>query len=165
MYTYKETFAVGGLYEVGFSPDQDLLMVLSSQGQGIFDCIKGEKIARLHNDLEWGDNYNDETGTITGFDVLTNIEIATFGLYSADKLPKKTADEWELIATEPEPDEPPFGNYLVQKIYLISPDKNERIYITKDAACELRAFGFSGTGNSFIVATSCDLIIWSRQQA
>lgn len=164
MYIHKETFAIGGLHEVGFAPDQDLLIVLSSQGQGIFDCIKGEKIAREHNDMDWWDNYTEETGTVTGFDVLSNVEIPTSGLHSEDKLPKTTADGWELIVTEPEPNEPPFENFLIQKIYLVSPDKNEKIYVAEDGACELRAFGFSGTGNSFIVATSCDLVIWNRQQ-
>jgi hypothetical protein len=163
MYTLKETFAIGGLHEVGYATDQDLLIVLSSQGQGIFDCIKGEKIARVHDDMDWWDNYDEKTGIITGFDVLAGIEITTSGLHSEDKLPKKTADGWTLIITEPEPDEEPFEKYLVQKIHLISPDK-EKIYITQDGACELRAFGFSGTGNSFIVATSCTLVIYSRAQ-
>lgn len=165
MYTHKETFAIGGLFEVGFAPNQDLLMVLSSQGQGIFDCTKGEKIARLHNDLEWSNYYKEGTYSIIGFDVLSNIEITTCGLDSPDILSKKTADGWELIITEPEPEEEPYEEYLTQMIYLVSPDQKERIYITEDGACELRAFGFSGTGNSFIVATSCDLVIWSKQQA
>lgn len=162
MYTHKETFAVGGLHEVGFAPNQDLLMVLSSQGQGIFDCIKGEKITRLHNDLDWAKDYNESTYSIIGFDVLANIKITTSGLISPDILPKKTADGWQLIITDPEPDESPFQMYLIQKIYLVSPDQKEKIYITMDGACELRAFGFSDTGNSFIVATSCDLVIYSR---
>jgi hypothetical protein len=46
---HKETFAIGGLHNVGFAPNSDYLIVLSSQGQGIFDCIKGEKIARSPN--------------------------------------------------------------------------------------------------------------------
>ncbi|MGY6647451.1 hypothetical protein [Wenyingzhuangia sp. IMCC45574] len=79
-----------------------------------------------------------------------------------DNLSKKTKDSWSLTATLPEPDDKPFEEYLVRRVYLISPDKKEKIFVGKDAACELRAFGFSSTGKSFVIATSCDLIIYSR---
>jgi len=46
MWTHKNTLAIGGLENVGFATNQDLLTVLSSQGQGIFDCITAEKNAR-----------------------------------------------------------------------------------------------------------------------
>ena len=163
-WTHKNTFAIGGLHEVGYAPKKDHLIVLSSQGQGIFDCVRGEKIARLYNDLDWWDDFNDTTKSIAGFDVLANVEIRTSGLDSSDNMPKKTADGWKLIITEPQPDEKPYEKYLVRKIYLVSPDNKENIYITKDGACELRAFGFSETGNSLIVALSCDLVIWTRTQ-
>jgi len=162
-WTHKNTFVVGGLHNVGFAPQQDLLIVLSSQGQGIFDCLKGEKVARLHNDLDWWDSFNEETSSIIGFDCLANIEIPTSGFEGAeDNLPKKTSDGWTLTISVPEPDDKPFEKYLVQKIYLVSPNKKEKIFIKKDGPCELRAYGFSETDNSFIVALSCDLTIYSR---
>jgi hypothetical protein len=162
-WTHKNTFAIGGLQNVGFAPKQDLLIVLSSQGQGIFDCIKGEKVARRHNGLDWWDSFNDETSSIIGFDCLANIEIPTCGLEGPeDNLPKKTSDGWTLTISAPEPDDKPFEKYLVQKIYLVSPKKKEKIFIEKDGPCELRAYGFSETGNSLIVALSCDLTIYSR---
>jgi hypothetical protein len=43
-------FAIGGLTKVGYAPDSDFLLVISSQGQGVFDCLKGEKIARDDDD-------------------------------------------------------------------------------------------------------------------
>jgi hypothetical protein len=75
---------------------------------------------------------------------------------------KLTADGWTLVKDAPEPEDPPFENFMVQKIYLVSPDKQQKFFISKDGACELRAFGFSDTGNTFIVALSCDLVIYSR---
>jgi hypothetical protein len=162
MWTHKNTFAIGGLENVGYARDQDLLIVLSGQGQGIFDCIAGEKIARQNNDSNWWDNFNQETNSIKGFDHLSDIEIQTCGLYGVDNLSKATADGWTLIASEPEPDDKPFEKYLVQRIYLVSPDKQQKNIVGKDGACELRAFGFSETDNSFIIALSCDLTIYSR---
>jgi hypothetical protein len=35
--------------------------------------------------------------------------------------------------------------------------------IGEDGACELRAAGFSPTGQSFVIATSCDLTIIARR--
>ncbi|MEP7319834.1 MAG: hypothetical protein ABI921_13860, partial [Panacibacter sp.] len=118
MWTHKNTFAIGGLENVGYASNQDLLIVLSSQGQGIFNCISGEKIARQNDDINWWDNFNQATNSIVGFDHLTNIEIQTCGLYGVDNLPKTTADGWTLIISEPQPDDKPFEQYLIQKIYL-----------------------------------------------
>jgi len=100
--------------------------------------------------------------SIVGFDQIANIEIHTCGPYGADNLPKTATDGWTLIASETEPDDKPFEKYLVQRIYLISPDKQQKFIVGKDGACELRAFGFSETENPLIIALSCDLIIYSR---
>ena len=160
IWTHKNTFAIGGLENIGYAPNQDFLLVLSSQGQGIFNCKTGEKIARQNE--EWWDKFNKKTNSIVGFDVLENIEIPTCGLYGEDHLLKTTQDSWSLIVTEPEPDDKPFEKYLVKRIYLVTPDKKEKIFAGKDSACELRAFGFSDTGKTFVIALSCDLIIYSR---
>ena len=162
MWEHKDTFSIGGLDNIGFAPKQDSLLVLSSQGQGIFDCIRGEKVARLNNGSDWWKDFNQSTNSINGFDILSNVEIYTSGLYGGDHLPKVTADGWTLIVSQPQPDDKPFENYLVQRIFLLSPDKREEIFITKDGPCELRAYGFSDTGDSFVVALSCDLTIYSR---
>lgn len=52
------SFGIGGLTEVGYAPDSDLLLVVSSQGRGVFNCISGEKIAR---DCEDSLDFIDET--------------------------------------------------------------------------------------------------------
>ncbi|NBB22394.1 hypothetical protein GVN20_23780 [Runella sp. CRIBMP] len=162
MWTHKNTFAIGGLENIGYADKEDFLIVLSSQGQGIFNCKTGEKIARLNNDSNWWDKFDQSTNSIVGFDILENIEIKTYGLYGSDNLAKTTQDNWTLIISEPEPDDRPFEKYLVQKIYLLSPDGTEKKFICKDGACELRAFGFSETGDTFVIALSCDLTIYSR---
>lgn len=162
MWIHKNTFAIGGLENIGYAPKQDYLMVLSSQGQGIFDCLKGEKVARQNNGGEWWKNFDQAKNSIVGFGLLENVEISTCGLFGGDNLPKSNSDGWTLTITEPQPDDKPFEKNLVQKIYLISPNNNEKTFIAKDGPCELRAFGFSETGNSFVVALSCDLTIYSR---
>lgn len=163
MWTHKGTFAIGGLENVGYASEQDLVIVLSSQGEGIFDCLKGERVARKHNDADWWKDFNQTSNSIKGFDCLENIEIQTSGLYGEDHLPKTTADGWCLLISERQPDDTPFEKYLIHRIYLISPDKREKVLVGKDGPCELRAYGFSETGASFIIALSCEVIIYSRE--
>ena len=38
--------AVGGLTDIGFADDTDLLVTLSGQGRGIYDCTSGERLER-----------------------------------------------------------------------------------------------------------------------
>ena len=47
--------SVGGLTEVGFADDSDLLLVVSSTGRSLFDCSTGERLARDRDepDDEW----------------------------------------------------------------------------------------------------------------
>ncbi|MFL5740458.1 MAG: hypothetical protein ACJ75B_09605 [Flavisolibacter sp.] len=163
MWTHKNTFAIGGLENVGYASGQDNLIVLSAQGQGIFDCISGEKIARLHNGTDWWQSFNQDRNSIAGFGVLESTDILTCGFYGEDHLPKTTNDGWRLMLSPPEPDDKPFDKYLVQKIYLLSPTDEQNILVSKEGPCELRAFGFSDTGKSFIVALSCELTIYSRR--
>lgn len=92
---------------------------------------------------------------------MSDVDILTSGLYDGDKLSKITQDGWTLQMSQPEPEDEPFQQFMVQRIYLISPG-GEKTYIGKDGACELRALGFSETGSSFIIALSCELIIYSR---
>ena len=159
---HKNTFAIGGLENVGYASKQDNLLVLSSQGQGIFDCIAGEKIARKNDGSDWWSSFDETTNSIEGFDCLTGITITKHGLYGDDHLLRTTHDGWTLSISKPEPDDKPFEKFLIQKIFLISPDQKQKTFIAKDGPCEFRAFGFSETGNSFVVASSCDLLIYSR---
>ncbi|NIG53372.1 hypothetical protein [Chitinophaga sp. Cy-1792] len=160
MWTYKKTYAIGGLENVGFAENTDNLIVLSGQGKGIFNCISAEKTDRINDD--WWEEFDESTGTVHGFGILEGSLIQTGGLYGDHSLPHVTADGWQLITRENEPDDPPFEHYRVTKIFLVSPDGKEIFFITKDGPCELMAYGFSPTGNSLIVALSCDLVIWSR---
>jgi hypothetical protein len=160
MWTHKNTFAIGGLENVGFD-NHDYLTVLSSQGIGIFDCLRGEKIFRDAGH-EWWNDFNEANSTITGYGILSGCVIQTGGMYGEDCLNKTTADGWQLELTTPSPAPPPFEKYMVQKIYLTHKESGHRELIGQDSPCELRAYGFSDTGNTLIIALSCDLIIWTR---
>lgn len=139
--------AVGGLLNVGFTPDSNFLIVVSGNGRGIFDCSNGEKLAR-DNEEVW-DNFDDETGMVKGFDFLKGLEVRTSGLYCGDRLTKETEDGWILKL-----------RYL--EIILFSKTNLQEDIVGNCIVCELRAFGFSDDHNYFVVATSCDLWIYKR---
>jgi hypothetical protein len=160
MWSHKNTYAIGGLENIGYADNSDNLIVLSSQGRGIFNCVTGEKINR--DSIDWWSQFDELTSTINGFGLLENAIIKTSGLYGKYLLPKETTDGWSLVKRENEFDDHPFEKNLVTKIFLASPTKEQIIFISKDGPCELRSFGFSPTGHSLIVALSCELTIWSR---
>ncbi len=150
-------FAIGGLTEIGYAPDSDLLLVVSSQGRGVLDCVTGEKVARDYDDSY---DFIDETRLVAlGIGPLDGQWIRVGGLHGGG-LPNSTRDGWGLVTLPL-----PWPHYHV---FLTAPRKS--IYdgaeyaakVETDNACELRAYGFSETGRSFIVALSCEITIFVR---
>ena len=161
LFKIKDTFAIGGLQNIGYVPGEDLLVVLSAQGQGIFDCLTGQRIARSNE--EWYPKFNDKTFSVDGFDILSNTSIPTSGIYGGDRLIKSTMDNWKVTA-KTKTQWKGLRATKRTKIYLYSPN-NTAIQVGEDGPCELRAFGFSDTGKSFVIALSCELKIFSRESA
>lgn len=158
----QNTWAVGGLREIGFSNNSDLLIVLSGNGRGIFDCIKAEKIDRDYNDY-YTDYWNATNGIIEGFGVLKGQKIICGGFEAPSPLQVSTPDGWQInIENEVRPDwknrdEP------AQVLYLKHPTRSKKIEMCVYHYGINRAYGFSETGNSFVIAESGDLHIWNRQ--
>lgn len=143
-------WAVGGLFQVGFAGGRDRLLVLSSDGRGVFDRTSGEKVAR--DDAEPMDTFDPIRLTAPGFGPLEGEPVRMAGLFGGG-LPVTTEDCYMLEEHSP--------RWPRRGLVLVRPDRS-RIFLGDDSVCELRAFGFSETGVSFVVATSCDLTIYNR---
>lgn len=148
---FVKTFAIGGLINIGFIENTNLLIAISHNGRGIFDCCKGKKIAR--NDEDVWQFFDDKTGQVQGFDVLENKIIQTCGLFGDDNLPKKTNDGWTLKLIE---------NHNFKEIMLVSPNQDE-ISVANDEVTEIKAFGFSNDEKFFVIAQSSDLSLYRRK--
>jgi hypothetical protein len=150
--------AVGGLTEVGFADDSDLLLVVSSQGRGVFDCQTGERVARdrVEPDDGW---YDGRRLRAFGIGPLEGRLIRLAGLHGGG-LPNWGRDGW-----------------WVDSITLEWPDVNlllggpwgwifdeETPFVKLAVEREVRAFGFSDTGESFVIATSSDLSVFAWTQ-
>ena len=150
------TFAIGGLTEIIYADQTDDLLVVSSQGRGMFDCLTGEKFAREPESAF--DDYDTNRMLSKGIGKYEDAWIRIGGLLGGG-LPNTTNDGWGLhVAHLPWP---------AHFVFLTSNfhDLTDNEHITKlytDGPCEFRATGFSHTGLTFAISTSCELAIYSR---
>lgn len=158
---------VGGLLGVGFAshPDsgRDLVMVVSRDGHGLFDAVTGEKLAR-DRDPDPESSTPDEAADLScpGLGPITGSRVHIAGLYGGG-LHTTAEDGWTLEAVVPA-----WPNHRV----LLSGDgglphagpHGERWWhIFHSHYSELRAFGFSPSGETIAVATSSDVSLWTRR--
>jgi hypothetical protein len=151
------TIAVGGLRSVGFDRESEHLLVVSSQGRGVINCLTGEKVARDYEEF-----YENETSLeARGIGILSDREIRMAGLFGGG-LPIITEDGWKLECVT--------LKWPEQMVILIPPSSDLYGSLTGHAdimtkifenSC-IRAYGFSYTGRSFIIATSSDVYVFAR---
>lgn len=152
--------AIGGLTEIGYVAATDLLLTITSTGRGLFDCISGQRVARDHTLPEDNDWY-DETGLLAlGIGPAEQQFIRLAGLHGGG-LPRMARDGWSLEMVAPD--------WPLQAVIVQAPGRSVLIERFADGCAkieqdyEIRAFGFSDTGRSFVVAVSHSLMIYSRQ--
>jgi hypothetical protein len=149
---------VGGLTDVGFGLHSDLLFVVSSQGRGVFDCLTGAKVSRdafvpTDDEPDW---FSTSELSAEGIGPLAGQVIRTAGLHGGG-LPLLTRDGWsaERLALD-WPDE----TLLLCQPWKHGYKPGEFVKVGVDSV--VRAWGFSPTGRSLVLATSSDVTIWSR---
>ncbi|MEV2268303.1 hypothetical protein [Nonomuraea africana] len=147
---------VGGLTDVGFGSRpaaSDLLLVASSAGRGVFDCVSGERVARDHEDV-----HPDDPLVRGGIGPLAGVGVPMAGLWGGG-LHTTTADGWAVHLVAPD--------WPVESVLLSQDDEpyqgSRWWHIHREEGCELRAFGFSPSGRTLVIASACDLILFSRQ--
>lgn len=155
------TIPVGGLLGVGFAaaPDtgEDLLMVVSHDGYGLFDA-SGVKIARDRDpDLEMPDGPDL---TCPGFGPLAGVQVRIAGLFGGG-LHTATDDGWVVNVVSPEW---PHHQVLLSTDGGLcrGPAGEKWWHVFHASYSELRAAGFSASGRSLVVATSSDITLWRR---
>lgn len=151
---------IGGLTEVGFADGTDDLLVVSSQGRGLFDCLTGERIARDYEEMFEND---DESGmTAPGIGKHANTIFRLAGLQGGG-LSLFTRDGWGIHVVQlPWPIHVVF---LTSEYKGLTDDTGHITKLCNDEPCSYRAAGFSPTGRSFVVATSGELTIYTRDVA
>ncbi len=148
-------FAIGGLTEIGYADDSDQLLSISSTGRGLFDCLSGKRLARDYTEPD--ESWYDETRLRAfGIGPLESKIIRLSGLHGGGLL-RFGINGWSLECLTI--DWPMHSLVLVEPYQSIYDDKTSFTKISVES--ELRAFGFSDTGKSFVIATSSDLYIYA----
>lgn len=157
----KTIVSVGGLESVGFDRHSDNLLIVSSQGRGVIDCSTGEKTARDYND-DWDFKKYYRYLKADGIGDLAGQSITMAGLYGGG-LPLCTEDGWELHSIT--------LNWPEEMIILVEPNSSlygsicnrpdNFVLVERDAS--IRAYGFSYTNKSFVIATTSDVTIYGRE--
>ena len=153
----KQSFAVGGLWTVGFGSGSDLLLVVSASGRGVFDCLSGERVARDSSD---DDTYDEDSETTAGIGPLAGSRVemngAGGGIVTRRRLPLTSHDGWVVANTLP----PASSN---EAVLLCAPTASGDAAWSKIAdAEEVRAIGFSPTNRTLVVAEPHTLHVWCR---
>ncbi|AOR35591.1 hypothetical protein BFF78_34995 [Streptomyces fodineus] len=157
---------VGGLLGIGFASHpgtgQDLVMVVSHDGHGLFDAVTGEKIARDRDpDPEDGGPDADPALRCPGLGPVAGSRVRIAGLFGGG-LHTTSGDGWELEAVAPAwPNE----RVLLSRdggLPHSGPHGERWWHIFHSHYSELRAAGFSPSGQTLAVATSSDLSLWTR---
>jgi hypothetical protein len=142
--TWKKVtyLAVGGLTEVGFA--EGFLLVVSHQGRGVVDLASGELLARDRQ--ETGAWFDAARGAALGIGPLDGEWIGVCGL-AGGRLPGATADGWQARVSD--------------DCVTVSAPGRRPLQVREGE--EMRAFGFSPDGATFIIATSPGLAIYRRE--
>jgi hypothetical protein len=128
---------------VGFAGGP-LLLVVSHQGRGVVDLASGELLARDRH--EAGAWFDAARRAALGIGPLDGAWIGVCGLASG-RLPDVTADGWQARVS---------GDRVT-----ISAPGRQAVQVNQSE--EMRAFGFSPDGATFVIATSPGLAIYRRQ--
>ncbi|WP_108988285.1 hypothetical protein [Streptomyces coelicoflavus] len=167
VFEYTYGIPVGGLLGIGFASHpgsgHDLVMVVSHDGHGLFDAVTGEKIARDH-DPEGSTPDGVADLTCPGLGPIAGSRVHIAGLFGGG-LHTKAEDGWILEAVTPAW---PNDRVLLSVdggLPHSGPYGEQWWHIFHAAYSELRAFGFSPSGETIAVATSSDLSLWTRHPA
>lgn len=149
--------AVGGLVAVGFASSSERLLIVGSSGQTIVDCTTGH---RLFRDRE-RDGYCAETLSARGLDQSSSEEIRMCGLHGG-ALRSVTTDGWSACALAIEwPRQFFILNHPGSDVFMTKLGRAPEFSVLS-SDYEARAFGFSWTGRTLILADGSGITIWGR---
>jgi hypothetical protein len=142
----------GGLFGVGFGDRSDLLLIVTHDGRGVIDCISGELIAR---DPDPSFPFDEHTRKAEGIGPMADQDILIAGEIYGGALLRQTGDGWRLQGE--------LLNNSDDEIQLLAPvgTTDEPRKFTGFVP-EVRVFGFSPTGRSFVIATGAEVFTFAR---
>jgi hypothetical protein len=157
-WTSRNIIRAGGLVGLGFGASSDLLLVVTHDGRGVIDCLTGELLARDPDPIY---PLDEESREVTGIGPIADQEIVIAGDVYGGSLLQSTEDGWSLTGT--------LTNQSNDVLTLTPPpaeagQQYEKVQFS-DFVPEIRVFGFSPTGRSFVIGTGAEVTIFARSVA
>ncbi|MDP9317232.1 MAG: hypothetical protein M3R24_41315 [Chloroflexota bacterium] len=156
---YVGVYGVGGLENIGFAEESELLLIVSSSGRGVLNCTTGERVARDY-DTDIPSMHNIIQLQTPGIGPLTDHMIRMAGLHGGG-LSTITHDGWHLEVVHLTWHhslaflEPSSASIYHDRTY----EQCVKVYDGEP----IRAYGFSYTGESMVIAEgSHSLHIFTR---
>jgi hypothetical protein len=154
---------VGGLLGIGFATDpgtgHDLVLVVTHDGHGLFDACTGEKIAR-DRDPDPDTCMPDDVHLVCpGIGPIAGVPVRIAGLFGGG-LHRTAPGSWTVDVVSPEW---PHERVLLStgRGFTQGPPGETWWHVFDANYSELRAAGFSPSGQTLAVATSSDLSLWT----
>jgi hypothetical protein len=142
---------VGGLTEIGFAQDERYLLVLSWQGRRVVDTTTGQKVARDPeapcDGLPW---LNGQSKSINGIGPIEGEAVHCVGLWGGT-LPVSSGRFTVGANRRAEGEDVTLADNVAHTSQVL-----------QSAITEIRAMGFSPSGDLLVVATSSDVQILRR---
>ncbi|MEP4197605.1 MAG: hypothetical protein ABJL99_18430 [Aliishimia sp.] len=157
------TCAVGGLTAVGFERSSETLLVISQSGQSVMDATTGTRLYR--NRAADGYDVNALKAARLDHPAIERMDMA--GLHGG-ALRRETEDGWSVDMFNliwPETCcvlHPPNASIYFLKKGWTQGIKDPTFHLMAREREDVRAFGFSWTGRSLLLATPSTLTIWAR---
>ena len=152
------TIAIGGITEVGFADDSEVLLMLSGHDRELIDCRSGKRLARDTGTEHRSSWYGPHDLIGNGFGPLHGRQIRLAGA-SGGGLCFFAPDGWGAVRCPIDwPEE-----YLLLTAPYYSIHQLTTPFWKLDKTREAVAWGFSFTGNSLIAATAEGLTIFARK--
>ena len=147
---------IGGVTAVGFGAGTELLLVLTHSGLGVVDATTGVTVSR---DVEPSEVYSHRCPLYAaGIGPLAGERVPLAGLWGGG-LRTVAEDGW--VVHRISPDWPMDCVVLCAPEYPELDEPSKVFMIAKDLVPSIRAYGFSDSGGSLVVA-STTLLLWSR---
>ncbi|MBV6697808.1 hypothetical protein KV557_11800 [Kitasatospora aureofaciens] len=150
---------VGALQGIGFATDpgtgNDLVLVVSASGHGLFDAVTGEKLEREY------DPEDDPDGpdlSCPGLGPVADVRIPVAGLWGGG-LHSSAHGGWSVEVISPEW---PSHRVLLTHGPWDAGHGETWWHVFHASWSTFRAAGFSPSGRTLAVATSSDLTLWRR---
>lgn len=144
------TIYAGGLTELGFAKGERYLLLLSHTGRGLIDTETGERVARDYQEPSSTRNWvNESTHTIEAIGPLGGVAIPCVGIWGGSLSDR--ADGWRLQVNGTKADE-----------FCLIEERTGKSWHLTSVITEIRAHGFSASGEIAIVATSSEVELYRR---